>query len=358
MGLGPYHTVSLQQARERARKARERLLDGEDPIDARRKERARQALESATSLTFEQATISYFDSHEGKWKNLKHRAQFLSTMRTYVFPKLGKLTVSDIETGLIVQVLEAIWASKTETASRVRGRIESVLDWATVRGLRKGDNPARWRGHLEHILPDRGSIAKTKHHPALAYTAIPEFLTNLRKREGVAARALEFLILTAARTGEVIGATWDEIDLVQKTWTIPASRMKAGREHKVPLSNRALQILKVTPAEGSNKFLFIGSRARGLSNMAMAAAVRRMDYKDITVHGFRSTFRDWAAESTSYPNHVVEMALAHTISNKVEAAYLRSDLFDKRRKLMEDWGLFCESKQRPVDGSVVPIRAR
>jgi integrase len=355
MGLGPFHTVSLQEARERARKARQQLLDGRDPLETRRAELARVALEQAKTVTFEEATTAYFNAHQAKWRNAKHRAQFLSTMREYAFPKLRKLAVADVDLGSVLGVLEPIWGTKTETASRVRGRIEAVLDWATVRNLRAGDNPARWRGHLEHVLPARARLAKPKHHAALAYSELPAFMAALKQRDGVAARALEFAILTAARTGEVIGARWDEFDVGAKTWTVPAGRMKAAREHRVPLSDRAIEILTTIPTEKGNPFVFIGPRAGGLSNMAMSAVLRRMDRAEITVHGFRSTFRDWAAETTAFPNHVVEMALAHTVSNKVEAAYRRGDLFEKRRKLLAEWSRYCSTEARTKLAQLIPI---
>jgi integrase len=337
MGLGPLHTVGLKDARDRALNARRQLLDGIDPLDARRAERAAQTLEAARSLTFEQAAQQYFDAYEKQWRNAKHRQQFLNTLKAYTFPRIGKLPVAAIDTGLVLSCIDPIWQNKTETASRVRARIESVLDWATVRGFRKGDNPARWKGHLDNVLPARGQLKKTTHHAALDYRELPAFMVALSGREGVAARALELTVLNAARTGEVIGATWDEIDLVAKVWTVPADRIKGGKEHRVPLSDRAVEILQALPREENNNFVFIGAAGRGLSNMAMASVLARMQATEITVHGFRSTFRDWAAERTSYPNHVVEMALAHVVGNKVEAAYRRGDLFDKRRRLMADW---------------------
>jgi integrase len=266
------------------------------------------------------------------------------------------LPVAEIDLGWVLSVLEPIWHDKTETASRVRGRIESVLDWAAVRGYRSGENPARWRGQLQHVLPARGQIARPEHHPALPYAELPQFLTALRERQGVAAKALEFTILTAARTGEVIGAKWDEIDFAAKIWTIRADRMKARREHRVPLSDRALEIVKSLPRENGNDHVFIGPRAGGLSNMAMAALLERMDRTDITVHGFRSTFRDWAAERTGHANHVVEMALAHVVGNKVEAAYRRGDLFEKRRRLMADWAQYCLSRPAAEGERVVILR--
>jgi integrase len=356
MGLGPLHTVGLKDARERARKARQQLLDGIDPIEARRSERAKAALEASKTVTFEEAATAYFDAHQTKWRNAKHRNQFISTLKEYVFPKLGKLAVADIDIGSVLSVLEPIWPTKTETASRVRSRIEAVLDWAAVRKLRTGDNPARWKGNLQHVLPARARLAKPQHHAALPYAEIPAFMTALRNRDGVAARALEFTILTAARTGEVVGARWDEIDLTARTWTVPGNRMKAGREHRVPLSDEAVEILKALPREKNNPYVFLGPRAGGLSNMAMAAVLRRMDWVEITVHGFRSTFRDWAAESTAFPNHVVEMALAHTVGNKVEAAYRRGDLLAKRQRLAADWAKFCAREGSKTEPTVIPIR--
>lgn len=344
LGLGPIHTFDLNEARMRARKARQQLHDGLDPLEVRSAERAAAALAAARALTFEAAAQGYFDAHEGSWKNAKHRAQFLSTLKTYAFPKIGRLPVAGIDTGLVLKVIEPIWHDKTETANRVRGRIEAVLDWATVRGYRVGDNPARWRGHLSEALPARDKIQRTVHHAALPFDDLPEFMVALSQREGVAARALEFTALTAARTGEVVGATWDEINLEEKSWIVPAGRIKGGREHRVPLSERALKILLALPTEKDNPFVFIGPRRGGLSNMAMASVLQRMGRSDITVHGFRSTFRDWAAERTNYPNHVVEMALAHVVGDKVEAAYRRGDLFAKRIKLMADWGKFATTK--------------
>ena len=357
MGLGALHTFSLAEARDRARKARQLLADGIDPLDARKAERARIGLEAARFITFQEATRQYFDLHEGKWRNAKHRTQFLSSLTIYAFPVIGGLPVAAIDTGLVLKAIEPIWLTKTETASRVRGRIEAVLDWATVRGYRTGDNPARWKGHLAEVLPARGQIAKTIHHPALPYADLPAFFAELRTREGMAAQALEFTILTAARTGEVIRAAWTEIDIAGKVWTVPAGRMKGGREHRVPLADRAVEILDGLPREDGNDFVFIGARAgTAQSDMAMTTLLRRMGRGDITVHGFRSTFRDWAAERTNYANHVVEMALAHVIGDKVEAAYRRGDLFAKRARLMADWSHYCAGPH--PDAVVTPIRAR
>jgi integrase len=259
---------------------------------------------------------------------------------------IGKISVQAVDTGLVLKVLEPIWRIKPETAGRVRGRIEVILDWAKSRGLRQGENPARWRGHLQYQLPARSKVRRVKHHPALPYAELPGFMAELREQEGVGARALEFTILTAARTGEIIGAKRNEANTADKLWTVPAERMKAGKEHRVPLSGRALTILRDVTAlqTGDDAFIFgRGKLGKPLSNMTMAAVLRRMGYANVTVHGFRSTFRDWAAERTNFPNEVVEMALAHAVSNRVEAAYRRGDLFEKRRRLMAEWSTFCNT---------------
>jgi integrase len=356
MGLGPLHTIDLEEARERARQARKALLDGADPLAVRSAETAQRALEAARTITFEAAAKAYYESHEASWKNAKHRQQFLNTLKTYVFPKIGPLPVADIDTGLVLKCIEPIWHNKTETANRTRGRIEAVLDWATVRSYRKGDNPARWRGHLSEVLPARGKIQKTNHHAALPIDEVSAFMTALREQQGVAARALEFTILTAVRTGETIGARWQEIDLANATWTIPAGRMKASKEHRVPLSKPALQILRDVPHEKNNPFVFIGPYKAGLSNMAMAATLQRMGRNDITVHGFRSTFRTWAGERTRYPAHVIEMCLAHNIGSAVERAYARGDLFARRARLMAEWARYCTTKSADMSTKVIPIR--
>ena len=277
LGLGPADTFSLKEARERARAARQLLTDGIDPIDHRKAERAKLAAAKAKLLIFREATQRYFDQHGGKWRNPKHRAQFLSTLKQYAFPMLGNMAVSAIDTPAVLRAIEPIWMEKTETASRVRGRIESVLDWCTVRGYRTGDNPARWKGHLSEVLPARGQVAKVNHHAAMPFSELPSFMAELRKREGVPARALEFAILSAARTGEVIGAKWDEVYHGEKTWMIPAGRMKGGKEHKVPLSERAIESREL-PTEDGNGFVFLGPRGgSGLSNIAMTQVLKRMD---------------------------------------------------------------------------------
>ena len=357
LGLGPLHTVGLKEARERARAARLRLLDGVDPVDQKRADKAARAIAAAKTMTFAEAAKAWHAQHEAGWRNAKHVRQALKTLADHAFPKIGNLSVAAIDTGQVLRCIEPIWAKKTSTASRVRGRIESVLDWATVRGYRSGENPARWKGHLAEVLPAHGKIAKPKHHAALPYAKIGDFLMHLRSHGGIAARALEFLILTTARTGEVIGAQWSEFDLDAGVWTVPAGRMKADKEHRVPLSNRAVEILKVLPRERGNDSVFIGLRAgTGLSTMAMAALLKRMGRTDLTVHGFRSTFRDWAAECSAFPNHVIEQALAHSIGNKVEAAYRRGDLFAKRQKLMEAWAAFCAMPSVQKSGNVKQLR--
>jgi integrase len=354
-GLGAAYTFSLKEARERARTARQLLADGIDPIDHRKAERAKLAAAKARLITFREAAEAYFDQHEGKWKSAKHRQQFVSTLKAYAYPVLGNMSVADIDTPAVLRAVEPHWLTRAETMSRVRGRIEAVLDWATVRGYRSGDNPARWKGHLAEVLPARGQVAKVNHHAALSWSEIPAFIAELRKREGVAARALEFTILTAARTGEVIGAQWPEIDLNARTWTVPARRMKGGKEHRVALSERAVELLRKLPTEDGKDFVFLGSRSgTGLSSMAMPQVLQRMDRGDITVHGFRSSFRDWCSETTNFPNHVVEMALAHAVGNAVEAAYRRGDLLAKRRQLAEAWSKYCTSPA-PA-GAVLPMR--
>jgi integrase len=361
MGLGPFPLYGLQEARGRALDARKLRHDGIDPIETRRAERARQRLDEAKAITFRQCAESYIKAHRAGWRNAKHAAQWEATLATYAAP-IMPLPVQAIDTGLVLKVLEPIWTQKPETASRVRGRMESILDFAKVRGYREGENPARWRGHLDHLLPARSKVRKVAHHAALPYGELPTFLTALREREAVAARALEFLILTAARTGEVIGARWREIDLLEKVWTIPAERMKAGRDHRVPLSPRALDILRdmavFRPAnDGDDAFVFASStRGQPLSNMAFLMLIRRMDRDNLTAHGFRSTFRDWTAERTNFPAEVAEMALAHAVGDKVEAAYRRGDLFEKRRRLMQQWAAFCATASPQAGNNVAPIR--
>jgi integrase len=315
-------------------------------------------LDDARALTFRQCAEAYIKAHKASWRNPKHAAQWPSTLSAYVYPIFGALPVQAIDVSLVMKVLEqevrgaangepaSLWTTKPETAGRVRGRIESVLDWATSRNYRQGENPARWRGHLENLLPKKAKLRRVKHHAALPYAEIAAFMIELRQQDGVAGRALEFAILTAARTGEVIGAKWDEIDFAERFWVIPAERMKAGREHRVPLSDAALAILEDLRNVRQANFVFPrGKPGRPISNMAMLMLLRRMGRGALTAHGFRSSFRDWAAECTGFPAEVAEMALAHTVSDRVEAAYRRGDLFEKRRQLMEEWGRFCACRR-------------
>jgi integrase len=355
MGLGSADNFSLAEARAKAAECRRLLHDGIDPIEVRRDRQAQERLDGARAITFRQCAEAYVAAHRTGWRSKKHADQWESTLSTYANPVFGSLPVQQVDVGLVIKVLEPIWAKKTETASRVRGRIEAILDWATTRGHRRGDNPARWRGHLENLLPRRSKVQKVEHHPALPYEKIGEFMADLRTRQGVPARALEFLILTTTRTSETIGATWNEIDFDRGLWTIPAERIKAGREHRVPLGPAVLAIVRQMAKARTSDFVFSGLKpGKPLSNMAMLALLRRMNRADLTAHGFRSTFRDWAAEQTNYPREVAEMALAHAIGDKVEAAYRRGDLFEKRRRLMDAWASFCSRKAR--EGQIVLIR--
>ena len=361
MGLGPFPDVTLEDARAKALEARRALLAGEDPIKKRQAEKDSRRLDAAKRITFDKAAEAFIESHRAGWKNAKHVSQWQNTLRDYASPVFGTLPVAAIDTSLVMQALERdkLWTTKPETASRVRGRIESVLDWATTRGHRTGENPARWKGHLDNLLPARTKVKKVKHHAALPYQDAPAFMAKLRDQDGIAARALEFTILTASRTGEVIAARWEEIDFAEKVWTVPTDRMKAKREHRVPLSPRAVEILRGMQEIKLGEYVFPGTkRGAHLSSMAMLAVLERMGYGDLTVHGFRSTFRDWAAERTSYPREVCEQALAHTVSDKVEAAYRRGDLFNKRMKLMDQWRTYCETKPQKDAGKVIELEAR
>lgn len=343
LGLGGGRDMSLANARTEAAKLREILAIGGDPKADRTKD--------DRIPTFGECADTYVEVMKPSWRNAKHAAQWTMTLTTYAKPMRGK-PVNAIGTQDVLDVLQGLWKRTPETAERLRGRIENVLDAAKAKGHRSGENPARWRGHLDQILPKRQRLSRG-HHTALPYDAVPDFMADLRGRSAVAALALEFTILTAARSGEVLGAQWDEIDLEKTVWIIPPARMKAAREHRVPLSPRAMEIVEVMREQGTEGFLFPGPKPKKpLSSMAMAMLLRRMK-AEITVHGFRSTFRDWASETTGFPHEVCEMALAHTIGNKAEAAYRRGDLFDKRRKLMEAWASYCAKK--PSD-KVVPIR--
>ena len=352
-GLGGYPDVTLAQAREKARTIREQLVNGIDPVQARREARAARVASEAKALTFDQATKKLLASKAPEFSNPKHRQQWANTLERYASPLLGFLPVDQIELAHVVSVLEPIWAEKTETATRLRGRIESVLAWATVSGFRSGDNPARWKGNLDAILPKPGKLKNVQHHKALPIAEMHAFMEALRKREGVAARALEFAILTAARSGEVRAAVWSEIDLEAKIWTVPAERMKAGREHIVPLCDDAIRLLNGLPRHEGCAFVFASPRLGQLSDMTLSAVLRRMKV-DAVPHGFRSTFRDWVSELTAYPHEVAEMALAHAIPSSVERAYRRGDLLTKRRRLMDDWARFIDTPATTAD--VTPIR--
>lgn len=351
MGLGGFPDVTLAGAKELARVAREKIKEGIDPIEDGKAKRSALLALRASSMTFSEAATAYISVMEAEWTNDKHAKQWLSTLTAYAFPVIGNIYVREIDHSHIVRVLEPIWLTKTETATRLRGRMENILDWARVRGYRTGENPARWRGHLDMLLPTPGKVQKVEHHPALPFDDLGEFMVLLRQQEGMGARALEFAILTAARSGEVRGATWAEIDLDDATWTISAERMKARKEHRVALNEEAVSLLK--SMQHSSEFVFPNNKSSQLSDMTLTAVLRRMGRGDITAHGFRSTFRDWCSERTNYPRDVAKMALAHTISDKVEAAYRRGDLFDKRCRLMRDWGKFS-SKVLTV-ASVTPI---
>lgn len=365
MGLGVVEDVPLADARRKAEEARRLLLEGLDPltVKAARKADAKaeaQAKSELTGRTFRKITDMYLAAHEASWRNPKHRAQWRATLDTYAMPVLGAKAISAITTAHVMDVVEPLWQRVPETASRVRGRIEAVLDYATARSWRSGDNPARWRGHLDNLLPARAKIAKVKHHAALPWREVGQFMEALRRQEGVSAAALAFCILTAARTGEVLGARWGEINLAERLWTVPAERMKAGREHRVPLSDAATAVLRGMCDEGAramNGYVFPGPRnGAPLSTMALLMLLRRMDRTDLTTHGFRSTFRDWCAEATNFPREIAEEALAHTLKDKVEAAYQRGDALNKRRRVMEAWGSYC-SKPTPAasSGKVVSI---
>lgn len=344
IGLGGYPEITLAEARDRARELRRKVREGVDPVAERRRVKARQVRQIEQAKTFAECAQAYLASHRASWKNAKHGQQWASTLETYANPMIGRRHVADVDTTAVLGILEPIWLTKTETASRLRGRIESVLDWATVRGFRQGENPARWKGHLDKLLPARSKVQKVEHHPALPYRDIAGFMADLATREGIAARALEFGILTAARSGEVRGARWGEFDLSARTWTIPAERMKAGKEHRVPLSSGATAILQSLPRLAGSDIVFTAPRGGILSDMTLTAVLRRMGRKDLTQHGFRSTFRDWAGETTAFPREVIEHALAHQLRDKAEAAYQRGDLLTKRSELMQAWSNACQGK--------------
>ncbi len=358
MGLGPVHTITLAEARVKATEARKMLLDGIDPLAARDQAKVAKKVKAMRGRTFRQVAEAVIESKVAEWKGDASRVQWEQSLASFVYPTIGEIPVADVDVGMVLEVLRPIWAKKTETANRVRNRIEAILDAARAEGFRTGENPARWKGHLDKLLPKKEKIAKKENYEALPYDKAGDFMVALRGRDTVQARALEFAVLTAARSGEVIGATWDEIDLDAKVWTIPADRMKADREHRVPLSDAAVSILEaMKPLRGESNWLFPGSRGNQcLGPDALRQALQRVGYGDAcTVHGFRSTFRDWVAERTAFPRELAEKALAHTIAVGSEAAYQRGDLLDKRRKLMDAWAEFC-TKPSSQGGNVTNIR--
>jgi integrase len=355
MGLGPVASISLARARELTAEAGRKRLEGRDPIRAREAERAAARRLEAGAATFTYCAEQFIASREIGWRDPRHAKLWRSTLHTYAYPILGELPVAAIDTTLIMRVLEPIWASKPETASRVRSRMEAVLDWAKVRGFRDGENAARWRGHLDHLLPASSKVRRVRHHPALPYAEMPAFMEALRSNDGIAPRALEFAILTAARTREALLAAWGEIDFGARVWAVPADRMKGGNEHRVPLCDRAVAILREMQEIRQNELLFPGFKlGRPLCNMSLRRVLHDLR-PGMTTHGFRSTFKDWASETTSFPDHVSEAALAHVSADKVRSAYARSDLFDKRRKLMEAWERHCA---RPATADVVVLNRR
>jgi integrase len=357
MGLGPVTDIFLAKARQDIQGYRDQVRQGVDPIEARKADKQAKQKEAAKTKTFDECVASFLEAKESEWKNAKHRQQWENTLKTYARPVIGKLSVADVDTGLVLKILEPIWLTKTETATRVRGRIENVLDWATTREYRQGLNPARWRGHLETLLPKPSKVSKIDHHAALPFKLLGGFVKLLRKETCTAARALEFTILVVARTSEVLNAKWCEIDMDEKIWIIPAYRMKSGKEHRIPLNERAIQLLEEMKKIKSNDYIFPGMKlGRPLSNMSMLAVLKRLERSDLTTHGFRSTFRDWAGESTAYPREVIEHALAHQLKDKAEAAYARGTLFDKRKRLMADWANYCNTIQH--NGRVTSIREK
>ncbi|MFT7571281.1 MAG: integrase [Paracoccaceae bacterium] len=356
MGLGGLGIVTLAEARQDAIQQHQLIRLGKDPIVERQKLLSAEHAAGANSKTFKECATAYIATNEDSWSNTKHRQQWENTLMRYAYPVIGDMPVEAVATSHMLEIIQPLWKTKTETASRLRGRIEKVLDWARVVGYREGENPARWRGHLSETLPKRSSVQKVKHHPAVPYEQVGEFMQDLRQREALSARALEFLILTCARTVEVINAQWDEIDIERKIWVIAAERMKARKEHRAALSDEAITLLEALPRIDGSPFIFAGNRiGRPISNMAMAKLMERMGQGAYTPHGFRSTFRDWSAEQTAFPNEVCEMALAHAVGDKTEAAYRRGDLLQKRFRLAKAWAQYCGTASAGR-GNIEPIR--
>jgi integrase len=356
MGLGSLITVSLAEARDAALQCRKLRFAGRDPIEHRNAERAAKAATDAKAISFDQCADGYIEAHRAGWRSAKHAAQWPATLSQYASPVFGKLPVDQVDTALVMRVLEPIWSQMPETGNRLRGRIERVLDWATARRYRSGENPARWRGHLAQLLPAHRKVRRVVHHPAMRFQDVPAFLADLRQRSGAAARALEFLILTAGRSGEALGAQWREIDVASATWVIPPNRMKGNREHRVPLTPRCIAILEEMQATQQGAYVFPGrSGDAPLWGMSFAYLLQRLGRRNVTVHGFRSSFRDWAGELTAFPREVAEAALAHRTGNEVEQSYRRGDALEKRRQLMNAWATFC-SRPAPTGATVTPLR--
>ncbi|WP_033576535.1 tyrosine-type recombinase/integrase [Dickeya chrysanthemi] len=347
MGLGPYPEVSLAEARDKARELRKQIRNGVNPLQEKHAQKAQQSEIARKQKTFSECCDDVLEIKASELKNKKHVAQWRATLETYAYPVIGQKAVSEITKMDVLAILEPIWLTKNETASRLRGRIETVLDYAKAKEYFEGDNPAAWKGMLKPLLPLPSKVQTQKHHAALPYSDIGAFMGELRQRQGISARALEFAILTVARSGEIRGAEWDEIDLAGKTWTIPGTRMKAGKEHRVPLSDTAVALLKDLPRFKDNNFVFPAPRKGQLSDTALLAVLKRMGYTDLTQHGFRSTFRDWAGETTDHQREVIEHALAHQLADKAEAAYQRGTLWPKRVALMDDWTRYCMNKGFP-----------
>lgn len=356
MGLGSLIAFTLAEARHRAKDQRKLLADGVDPLAIKRESQLQRRLADSNIITFDKAAAAFIESHSPGWKNAKHGDQWRNTLATYASPVFGAMPVSNVNKALVLRVLEPIWRTKNETASRLRGRIEKILDWAKAQDYRTGDNPAAWRGHLEALLPAPGKVQKIEHHPALPWAQIGAFMCDLQAMPGSAALATELIVLTACRTSEALNSQWAEFDLDGALWTIPAARMKSGKEHVIPLSAAALAVMTKARAESPDSdIVFPGRKGKALSNMSCLAVLKRMGRGDLTVHGFRSTFRDWAGESTAHPREVIEHALAHLLKDKVEAAYQRGTLLEKRRALMGDWSAYCNTVR--TAGDVVAIRA-
>ena len=373
MGLGALNAVTLAEARLKATDCRKLLAAGFDPLDAKKEKQVQSRLAAAKGTTFEACAKAYIEAHKASWKDALYAKKWDQSLAKYVYPVMGRLPVQIVDTTLIMKVLEPVWQKKTTAAKRLRSRIECILDWAKVREYRQGDNPARWRGHLENLLANPSKLIKVKHFAALSYAKINGFLQSLERMGGLGAQALKLLIFTACRSNEVFSATWDEIDFENKVWTIPAERMKTGKEHRVPLTAPALAILKERRREGQtlgdndaepSPYVFSSPSGEGcISNEIMLAVLKRMKRFDITVHGFRSSFRDWAAEQTNFTREVAEAALAHTVGNQVEAAYRRSDLFEKRRLMMEKWARYCqqvpaEGRSKVLEMKLIPSKAK